>query len=91
MASLCGENCPRAFLCGNINVFVIAFRNIAKKRVRNQAASDYRNLIYFHLYKKETIKIVRSAWETTLSPAASITSLFSILDCILNERLIGNR
>lgn len=57
MASLCGENCPRAFLCGNINVFVIAFRNIAKKRVRNQAASDYRNLIYFHI--KKTIKIVR--------------------------------
>lgn len=36
MASLCGENCSRAFLCGYINVFVIAFRNIAKKRVRTR-------------------------------------------------------
>lgn len=72
MASLCGENCSRAFLCGNINVFVIAFRNIAKKRVRN-----YQNLIYFHNNKK---KLSGLAWETTLSPAASITSLFSILE-----------
>lgn len=82
MASLCGENCSRAFLCGNINVFVIAFRNIAKKRVRN-----YQNLIYFHIKKK----IVRLGVGNDPVAAGLYYVIIFYVRILLNGRLIENR